>query len=84
MKPNVPYRITIEMAIGEKGKTLQVTGETQRLGREDGGITDANVCAMAANALAWESHNMAHAGSDHAAFDKHVRALSIPMSRVTH
>lgn len=79
-----PYRITIELATGERGKTMVVTGETPWLGRDDGGITDANACAMASNALVWESHTMAHAGSDHAAFDRRVRALNIPLNTVPH
>lgn len=79
--PAIPYRITIELAIGEKGKTIQVTGETDDLrcaqGARLGG--DAVTCAIAANALLWESNAMAQAASDHAAYEKLRRALNIPI-----
>jgi len=75
---HIPYRITIELAIGERGKTVQVTGETDSLGYAS--FDDAAVCALAANALVWESSAMANAASDHARFDALRRALNMPLN----
>lgn len=77
---NIPYRITIELAIGEKGKTLQLTGETPDLRGPDGVITDCLSCAIAANALLWQSQAMAQAGQSHAQWDQAVKLLNMPTS----
>lgn len=77
----IPYRVTIELAIGGQGKTIQLTGETPDLRAAAGGATepDALLCAIAANALLWQSNALAHAASDHVAFEKMRQALNIPI-----
>lgn len=76
---NIPYRLTIELAIGEKGRTIQVTGETADLRLTASAATepDAMLCAIAANALLWESNALAQAASDHVQFEKMRQALNV-------
>lgn len=79
--PNIPYRITIELAIGEKGKTITITGETPdlRASRGTSPDPDAVLCAIAANALLWESNALSHAASSHAAWKKMIDLLNVPI-----
>lgn len=71
----VPYRVTIEMAIGEKGKTIQVTGETPLLGDP---LVDSILTAMAANALLWQSSAMASVAGSHLQWEVWAKALNLP------
>ena len=77
MNPHIPYRITIGLAIGPRGKTIVVTGETPDMTAGD--HTEANYCALAANALVWQSHAMAQAATDYAQFARLVRSLNLPI-----
>lgn len=80
-RPNIAYRITIELAIGEKGKTIQLTGETDDLRDAVSSTHDENAlaCAIAANALVWQSHALSQAAQDNANYERLRRALNIPM-----
>lgn len=77
----MPYRIVIEIAVGERGKTLELTGETSSLHYADS-PTDAMVCAIAANALLWQSNNLASMAVDNARYDRMRRALNLPLNQV--
>ena len=80
-RPHVGYRITVELNVGPQGKTLTLTGETPDYRRGDG-VTDADVCALAANALLWQSSALAGMATDHARLAKMARALNLPLNQV--
>lgn len=80
-KPMIPYRVTIELAIGGKGRTIQVTGETPD--HRDGTASawsDRDSTALAANALLWQSHAMATAAADASRWQQAVDLLNMPTS----
>lgn len=81
MKPHIGYRITIELHVGPRGKMIELVGETPDY-RPGNGVTDADVCAIAANALIWQADAMATAASSHANMARISRALNLPLNQV--
>lgn len=70
----IPYRITIELAVGAKGKTIQIVGETPAVGDPQ---VESNLTAAAANALIWESHAMAVAAGFLSEWEAYRQALNL-------
>ena len=77
-KPTIPYRITIELAVGAKGKTIQVSGEIGAVGDGEA-FTSIELTAMAANALAWQSHAMAEAAANPERWQQNIDLMNMPV-----
>lgn len=78
---HVPYRIRIELACDDKGKTLEITGQTPLFGTPEQ-FSPEDLLTMGANAMEWEANRMKRAGTDAAMHARIERAMALPVNRV--
>ena len=78
MKPQIPYRITIELATPGKGKTIQLTGATEDRRAGTGDPTDVECCQMSAEILTWQANALQTAGRSQADFEQVDALVNMP------
>ncbi len=76
---DLPYRITVEIAVGpgQKDRVLVLEGVTDPVADP---FTDMGLAAIAANALIYQSHALAVHANWFAQYDAMRRAMNLPVN----